>query len=128
VKLSALKGKTVVLDFWATWCGPCRMAMPIVEKVTEEFAYKGVVLYAVNQQEEPEAIKKFLQSAKLNPRVALEKEGRVSRDYGVRPIPSIILIGPDGVIRKVFRGVSPQFEDELRSALSTIVKEAAPAK
>ncbi len=128
VKLSTLKGKTVVLDFWATWCGPCRMAMPIIEKVTEEFADKGVVLYAVNQQEEPEAIRKYLQSVKLNPKVALEREGKVSRDYGARSIPSIILIAPDGIIRKVFRGVSAQFEDELRAALSEIVKEAAPAK
>ena len=128
VKLSDLKGKTVVLDFWATWCGPCRMAMPVVGKVTEEFADKGVVLYTVNQREEAEAVQKYLQSTKLNPKVALDKEGKVSLAYGARSIPTIVLIGADGVIRKIFTGVSPQFEDELRGALAAIAKEAAPAK
>ena len=128
MKLSALKGKTVVLDIWATWCGPCRRAMPIVEKVTEEFADKGVVLYAVNQGEEPEAIKKFLQTAKLNPKVALDTDGKVSRAYEATSIPRIVIVGSDGVVRKVFRGLSPQFEDDLRAALSAAVNAAAPAK
>jgi thiol-disulfide isomerase/thioredoxin len=128
VKLSSLKGKTVVLDFWATWCGPCRMAMPIVDKVTGEFADRGVVLYTVNLQEGAEAVKGFLQAMKLNPKVALDKEGMVARAYGAPPIPSIVLIGTDGVVRKVFRGVSPVFENELRGALSGIAKETAPAK
>jgi thiol-disulfide isomerase/thioredoxin len=128
VKLSALKGKTVVLDIWATWCGPCRRAMPIVEKVTGEFADKGVVLYAVNQGEEPEAIKKFLQTAKLNPKIAMDRDNKVSQAYGASTIPRIIIVGSDGVVRKVFRGLSPQFEDELRAVLTAAVNPAAPAK
>ena len=128
VKLSELKGKTVVLDFWATWCGPCRKAMPIVEKVTEEFADKGVVLYTVNLQEDAETIKAFLQATNLKPKVALDKEGKVGSAYGAPPIPSIILVGTDGVVRKVYRGISPQFEDEFRSVLSGIGKGAAPEK
>lgn len=128
VKLSGLKGKTVVLDFWATWCGPCRKAMPMVEKVTEEFADRGVVLYAINQGEEPEKIKKYLESTKLNPKVLLETEGKVSRAYEANSIPRIIFIDKDGVVRKVFRGVGPDFENDLRSALSAIVGAAAPAK
>jgi thiol-disulfide isomerase/thioredoxin len=128
VKLSALKGKTVVLDFWATWCGPCRAAMPIIDKVAEEFAEKGVLLYAVNLEEDEAAIKGFLKSMKLNPRVALDKDGKVGRAYGATSIPSIVVVGPDGVVRKVFRGISPQFEEDLRSLLSGISKEAAPAK
>ncbi len=128
VKLSALKGKPVVLDFWATWCGPCRKAMPIVEKVTEEFADKGLLLYAVNLQEDAEKVQGYLQSVNLNPKVALDKEGTVARAYGAPPIPSIILIGADGVIKKVFRGISQQFEDDLRNALTGLVKDGATAK
>ncbi len=128
LKLSSMKGKTVVLDIWATWCGPCRRAMPIVEKVSEEFADKGVVLYAVNQREEPEAIRKFLETSKLNPKVALDQEGKVSRAYQADSIPRIVIVGPDGIIRKVFRGLSPDFENELRGVLSTVSQGAAPAK
>lgn len=128
VKLSALKGKTVVLDFWATWCGPCRRAMPMVEKVTRALADKGVVLYAVNQGEEAEAVKKYLKSENLNPKVALDKDSKVGQAYGARSIPTIVLVGPDGVVRKVFMGVSPQFEEELTRELTAIVNAAAPSK
>jgi len=128
LKLSSLKGKTVVIDIWATWCGPCRRAMPIVEKVAEEFADKGVELYAVNQGEAADVVKKFLQSANLHPKVALDSDGKVSRAYGADSIPRIIVVGPDGVVRRVFRGISASFEDELRTALSDASKGATPAK
>jgi len=104
------------------------MAMPIIDKVTAEFAEKGVVLYTVNREEDADTIKNFLQTMKLDPKVAMDKDSKVSLDYGARSIPSIILIGPDAVIRKVFRGVSPQFENDLRAALSAIIAEPAPAK
>ncbi len=128
VKLSGLRGKSVVLDFWATWCGPCRKAMPIVDKVTEEFADRGVVLYTINQGEEPEKIEKFLAAMQLNPKVALDTEGKASRAYQANSIPRIVLIDTDGVVRKVFRGVPPQFEDALREACTALVKTTAPAK
>ena len=129
VKLADLKGKTVVLDFWASWCGPCRMAMPMIEKVMKEFAGKNAVLYAVNIQEDTETVKNFLRSMKLDFKVALDKDGSVGKAYGAPPIPSIFVIAPDGMIGKVFRGIGPDFENELRAAVNAaMAKEPAPAK
>lgn len=127
-KLSDLKGKVVVLDFWASWCGPCRMAMPIIDKVTESMADKGVVLYAVNQREEEEAIRGFLDKVKLNPKVALDKEGTAGDAYGAHSIPTIVLIGRDGVVGKYYQGIGPDFENDLKQALEKLAKEPAPAK
>jgi thiol-disulfide isomerase/thioredoxin len=123
LKLSMFKGKNVViLDFWATWCGPCRMAMPALEKVAGEFADKGVLLFAVNQQEEPEKIKAFLEKQNLKVKVALDKDMKAAQLYSVQGIPRIIVIDKEGVIRKDLAGYLETLEDDMRNVITPLVK------
>jgi len=99
VKLSEHQGKDVViLDFWATWCGPCRAFMPIAQKVAQKFKDQGVVLYAVNIKETPEQIQAFLKEKDLNMAVALDRDGDVGRTYG-GAIPTTVIIARDGIIK-----------------------------
>ncbi len=122
LNLAAFKGKKVViLDFWATWCGPCVQAMPVIDKVAEKFKDQGVVLYAVNLQEEPDDIKKFLEDAKLKVAVALDKDGAVAGSYGAEAIPQTVLIGKDGTVQVVKVGVSPNLEASLTKDLEAIL-------
>jgi peroxiredoxin len=122
LNLAALKGKKVViLDFWATWCGPCVQAMPVIDKVAEKFKDQGVVLYAVNLQEEPDEIKKFLDEAKLKVAVALDKDGAVAGSYRAEAIPQTVLIGKDGTVQVVKVGVSPNLEASLTKDLEAIL-------
>jgi thiol-disulfide isomerase/thioredoxin len=119
--LAELKGKVVILDFWATWCGPCVQAMPIIEKVAEKYKDKGVLLFAVNLQEEPDDVKKFLEAAELNVTVPLDKEGTVARAYKADAIPQTVLVGKDGSVQVVRIGLSPNLEDELVKDLDALV-------
>jgi thiol-disulfide isomerase/thioredoxin len=122
LNLAALKGKKVViLDFWATWCGPCVQAMPVIDKVAEKFKDQGVVLYAVNLQEEPDQIKKFMEEAKLKVTVALDKDGAVAGSYRAEAIPQTVLIGKDGSVQVVKVGVSPNLEESLTKDLEAIL-------
>lgn len=122
LNLAAFKGKKVViLDFWATWCGPCVQAMPIIDKVAEKFKDQGVVLYAVNLQEEPDEIKKFMDEAKLKVAVALDKDGAVAGSYRAEAIPQTVLIGKDGLVQVVRVGVSPNLEESLTKDLEAIL-------
>ncbi len=115
-------GKEVVmLDFWATWCGPCRAEMPILAEVAEEFKDKGVVLYAVNLREEPEEIREFLTSQDLNTTVALDKEGAVAGEYGVDGIPHLVVIDKNGVVQAVHVGLSPNLRHELQRELNAVL-------
>jgi peroxiredoxin len=102
-------GKNVILlDFWATWCGPCVEAMPQVDAVAKKFADKGLVFYAVNAGEEAAAIKAFLAMAKLEVPVAMDTNNEIAQSYLVEGIPQTLLIGKDGKVQVVHVGFSGQ--------------------
>ena len=131
-KLSDHVDKDVVmLDFWASWCGPCRMGMPIMAKLADEFRDRGVVLYAVNLREEPEDVTRALSQDGLDVTVALDAEGEISSQFQVGPIPHMTIVGRDGTIQGVHVGVSgnPQeTEDSMREILEALVSGRNIAK
>ncbi len=137
LSLAKHKGKEVVLlDFWATWCGPCRKSLPILANVTEQFKDKGLVFYALNQRENAEAIKDFLGKQTFKLTVALDAEGKVGEAYGVEGIPQTVLIDKDGTVRAVHIGYDPalrvqlvkQIEDLLAGPRPATAGEGKPAK
>ena len=127
-RLAGNKGKVVILDFWATWCGPCLQAMPQVEKVAGEFRDRGVQLIAVNLQEEPKQISAMLERHKLNPTVALDRDGAVAEKYAANAIPQTVIIKGDGTVARLFVGGGPHLGDQLREALTAVLKEGAVQK
>ena len=124
-KLSELKGKVVVLDFWATWCGPCVRGLPAVKKATEELADKGVVLYTVNQREGEDKINAFLEQHELTGlNVLLDRKAEAANAYKVQGIPQTVIIDADGVVQVVHVGFAPGMENTLRSELESVLAEA----
>ncbi len=120
-RLADLKGKVVILDFWATWCGPCLQAMPQVEKVAHELEGQGVQLVAVNLQETPDQIKNMLEHHKLKMTVALDRDGIVANKYKAVAIPQTVVVNREGTIARLFVGGGPHFEDQLRDALKAVL-------
>lgn len=124
VSLKSLRGKIVVLDFWATWCGPCKMAMPGLQKLHEKFKDQPVAIFGVNCREKHP-----------NPMAYIKKKGytygqllkgnAVASAYGVGGIPAFYIIDKDGKILHIGRGFHPQMEAQMGRIIEEALKNDA---
>jgi thiol-disulfide isomerase/thioredoxin len=124
IRLSSYKGKVVLLDFWATWCGPCRMEIPHFVELQKQYGSKGFTLIGVSLDQQGEAVvKPFMQQWKINYPMVIDAGGEVQASYGgIRSIPTTVLIGKNGEVREVFIGYRPKelFEEAIKKALLEI--------
>jgi peroxiredoxin/outer membrane lipoprotein-sorting protein len=116
IALASYKRKVVLLDFWATWCRPCRIEMPRVEALYKEFKAKGLVVFAVNSGEDLVTVKGFLAKNPYTMPILLDPKGEAARLYQAYAIPTLVVIGKDGKISSYFTGVRE--ENVLREALA----------
>jgi len=116
--LQALRGKVVLLDFWATWCGPCRKDMPALERIYGEFGDRGLVMLGMNVGEDREAVSKFLAANKLSYPIVLAGQMEMLESYSVTAFPTVVLIGREGKIAMYHVGSGS--ESELREALAAL--------
>ncbi|HDL85267.1 MAG TPA: TlpA family protein disulfide reductase [Candidatus Acetothermia bacterium] len=112
--MSSLKGKIIVLDFWASWCAPCRATLPNVEQISKDFADRGVVVIGIDLDRNEDAFKGTVSYFGLTYRQAFDgSEGKVSSLYRISGIPMTYVIGRDGIIRgKDLRGDALKAEIE----------------
>lgn len=124
VKLSDLKGKVVLLDFWATWCGPCRMTIPHVETIYEKYRDKGVVVIGINLDTgDLSKVQQFIKDQGMQYLVVTDPDSRVASLYGVNSIPRFFLIDKNGRIAKMIIGYDPNMEDVISKEIDSLLKE-----
>lgn len=119
VSLSGLKGKVVVLDFWASWCPPCVATLPGTADVAQKYADRNVVVYAINVNEAPEEIEAFLKANNISIPTALARQSGVDRQYGVQYIPQLFVIDPNGTVHAANRDL-----DDLHGWLERSIESA----
>ncbi len=98
IKLSRLRGHPVVLNFWATWCPPCRAEMPFIVKEYNHYKGQGLIVLAINQAEEPGKVSAFRQQYEMTFPVLLDGKMKVADRYRIRALPTTYFIAPDGTI------------------------------
>ncbi len=122
--LEELRGRVVLLDFWATWCRPCVQAIPKIQKLAEKFADKPVTIVGVNQDAKgmDAKVKKFVADQKLTFRQFLDADGKLGRKFKVAAIPCTFLLDKKGTIQAVHVGGSPKLEEELTEQIEKLLK------
>jgi thiol-disulfide isomerase/thioredoxin len=119
--LSALKGKVVFLNFWATWCGPCRVEMPSMEILYQRFKDSDFVMLAVDIQENREEVSAFMRNMGLSFPVGLDLNGKASSLYNISAVPTSYIIDRDGYIVAAVRGSINWNRPEVFSAFEKLI-------
>jgi peroxiredoxin len=118
IKLSELRGKVVLLNFWATYCDPCRAEMPAMEKVYKEVVDKGGTVVAVDQKESGATVSKFVTEFGLTFPVALDEKGAAAAVYGVQYMPTSFFLDKEGIVR--YMKVGQMEEATIRQYFATL--------
>ncbi len=124
VTLSELRGNPVVLNIWATWCGPCREEMPAIEKVYRSYKELGLTVIGLNltSQDSEQAVSDFVQELELTFPIALDRDGSVGNRYQLMGLPTTYFIDNQGVIQSVVVG-GPMSETLIQSKVETLFQE-----
>ncbi|MGJ8686623.1 MAG: TlpA family protein disulfide reductase [Spongiibacteraceae bacterium] len=119
----SLLGKVVYLDFWASWCGPCRVSLPAMNTLYRELAADGLVVVAINMDESKPEAEAFLQRYPLQYPV-LQGQGKVAERYGVQGMPVAFLIDRSGVVRDIHYGFRPGDQQRMREKITALLAES----
>lgn len=120
--LSDYRGKVVYLDFWASWCAPCRQSLPALSKLQDELGSEQFEVLAINLDMNPEDALSFLSEYPVSYTVLADKTGSISRAYDLVGLPSSVLVAKDGSIIQSFQGFHPSHITKLKRALSFLIK------
>lgn len=125
--LSKAKGKVVILDFWATWCGPCVRALPEYEKIMTELDGSKVQFIAVNQEEKEGLIKAFVDRKKMKLPVGVDPDGKVGKIFNCENLPQTVIIGPDGKIAWLHVGYKTGVAEAMKAKVLELLGTAPTA-
>jgi thiol-disulfide isomerase/thioredoxin len=119
VTLSDFRGKTVFVNFWATWCPPCRSEMPAIEALYQEYKDRDVVVIGVDLYESRDKVRKFVQGGGYSWLFVIDDTGEVARNYRIRAVPTSFFLDSEGIIREVTIGAMNKktMENKLAKAL-----------
>ena len=123
VSLAELKGQIVLVNFWASWCGPCRQEMPILEQLNHQYHNKGVALIGVNVEPDTAAATAWLKATPVSFPILYDVDSKVSKLYEVQGMPNTVILDRKGVVRYIHRGYSPGAENEYLDQIRTLIRE-----
>lgn len=121
--LAQLQGKVVYLDFWASWCDPCRDSFPWMAEMKEKYGNEGLEVVAVNLDKEKELADKFLDTMKVNFVVAFDASGESAEKYKLRGMPGSYLIGRDGNVQASHLGFNDKDKTQLEAVIKVLLQQ-----
>ena len=121
MSLSDLRGHVVILDFWATWCGPCRRLAPILAGIEEKYASQGLKVIGINQRESKSVVSEFAKANGYKTLILLDTDGSVGASFGVAAFPTLVIVCKDGHQHETIRGLYPDMQERIESAITPLL-------
>ena len=128
VSSRSFRGRVVLLNFWATWCPPCRLEMPSMERLYGEFREQGLEIIAVNFMEPRELVQDFARERKLTYPMLLDPRSEVAEMYGVMRLPETVVIGRGGEVIAKATGYKDWYKEDVRELVSALLEDRQPAR
>ncbi|WP_224368745.1 TlpA family protein disulfide reductase [Hyalangium versicolor] len=120
------RGSVVLLDVWATWCEPCRDALPLYESLAKEYGSRGLKVYALNVDEDSRAIPAFLQEVKVALPILVDENAQVAeKTLGVKMMPTTFIVDRKGVVRFTHEGFAEEFLQKYQTEIEQLLAERA---
>jgi peroxiredoxin len=121
VSLAQFKGDVVMINFWASWCGPCRQEMPLLDSIYKQYENMGFVLLGVNVEPDPHNALAWLKRTPVSYPVLYDPKSEVSQLYQVQAMPTTVIIDRQGIVRYVHNGYLPGDENQYMNSIRTLI-------
>jgi len=123
IRLSEYRGQVVLINFWASWCGPCRQEMPLLDDLHQKYEPLGFTVFGVNVEQNRDMADKVLRDIPVTFPILFDDENLVSEMYDVDAMPATLLVDRNGDIRFTHRGYKPGYEDQYEKQVRALVRE-----
>ncbi len=123
LKLSEFRGEVVMINFWASWCGPCRQEMPLLDELYQRYHPMGFTILGVNVDQDREAALRLLKEIPVNFPILFDEDNKVSERYELMAMPSTVMVDRDGNMRFVHLGYLPGYEQEYEAQIKALLRE-----
>lgn len=123
IRLSEYRGQVVLLNFWASWCGPCRQEFPHLDAIHQKYADLGFTVFGINVDANRADAEQVLKDIPVSFPILFDAENTVSQMYGVDSMPMTVLVDRNGEVRYLHRGYRPGFEETYEQQVRALVKE-----
>lgn len=123
LKLSEYRGTVVLINFWASWCGPCRQEMPLLDELHKKYSSYGFTVLGVNVEEDSAGANKILREIPVSFPVLYDTANKVSKAYDVSAMPSTVMVDRDGNMRYLHKGYKPGDEASYKKWVKKLIRE-----
>ncbi|HEY0921249.1 TlpA disulfide reductase family protein [Rheinheimera pacifica] len=123
LRLAEQRGDIMLINFWASWCGPCIQEMPALDKLAQKYQMLGVQVWGVNVENDSSAAKAYLSKVQVAFPILFDVDNSVSKDYRVEAMPTTVILDKDGKVRSVHRGYKPGYEKKYEDDIKGLLRE-----
>lgn len=123
LRLSEQRGEVILINFWASWCGPCRQEMPVLEDIQQKYSKLGFNVFGVNVDKDPAKADKILKDIAVNFPILYDPDGDVSKLFNVDAMPTTVIVDRNGNMRFHHRGYKPGYENLYMDQIKTLIRE-----